>query len=42
MTQLFPRGEVRAVCTMGLSAADVPLGDRRAPWSDLGARTSIW
>jgi NADH dehydrogenase/NADH:ubiquinone oxidoreductase subunit G len=35
MTQLFPRGDVRAVCTMGLNAADIPLGIGARPWRDL-------
>jgi predicted molibdopterin-dependent oxidoreductase YjgC len=35
MTQLFPRGDVRAVCTMGLNAADIPLGIGTRPWRDL-------
>ncbi len=35
MTQLFPRGDVRAVCTMGLDAADIPLGIGTRPWRDL-------
>ena len=35
MAQLFPRGDVRAVCTMGLNAADIPLGIGARPWRDL-------
>jgi predicted molibdopterin-dependent oxidoreductase YjgC len=35
MTQLFPRGDVRAVCTMGLNAADIPLGIGSRAWRDL-------
>ena len=35
MAQLFPRGDVRAVCTMGLNAADIPLSIGARPWSDL-------
>jgi predicted molibdopterin-dependent oxidoreductase YjgC len=35
MMQLFPRGDVRAVCTMGLNAADIPLGIGSRPWRDL-------
>jgi NADH-quinone oxidoreductase subunit G len=35
MAQVFPRGDVRAVCTMGLNAADIPLGIGARPWRDL-------
>ncbi len=35
MAQLFPRSDVRAVCTMGLNAADIPLGIGARPWGDL-------
>jgi len=35
MAQIFPRGDVRAVCTMGLNAADIPLGIGARPWRDL-------
>ncbi len=35
MTSLFPRGVVRAVCTMGLNAGDIPPGIGRRPWADL-------
>jgi formate dehydrogenase major subunit/NADH-quinone oxidoreductase subunit G len=35
MAQLFPRGDLRTVCTMGLNAADVPLAIGARPWHDL-------
>jgi predicted molibdopterin-dependent oxidoreductase YjgC len=35
MAQLFPRGDLRVVCTMGLNAADIPLGVGGRPWADL-------
>jgi NADH dehydrogenase/NADH:ubiquinone oxidoreductase subunit G len=35
MAQLFPRGAVRAVCTLGLNAGDLPLGLGARPWQDL-------
>ncbi|HEY6001189.1 MAG TPA: 2Fe-2S iron-sulfur cluster-binding protein, partial [bacterium] len=35
MNQIFPRGVVRAVCTMGLNAADIPVGIGGRPWKDL-------
>lgn len=35
MAQLCPRGDVRAVCTMGLNAADIPLAIGARPWRDL-------
>jgi hypothetical protein len=37
MNQLFPRGVVRAVCTMGLNAGDIPPGVGGRPWKDLEA-----
>jgi len=36
MAQLFPRGTVRAVCSVGLNASDLPLGVGGRPWDDLG------
>lgn len=35
MAQLFPRGDLRAVCTMGLNAADIPVAIGSRPWRDL-------
>jgi formate dehydrogenase major subunit/NADH-quinone oxidoreductase subunit G len=35
MNQIFPRGVVRAVCTMGLNAGDIPPGVGGRPWKDL-------
>jgi NADH dehydrogenase/NADH:ubiquinone oxidoreductase subunit G len=35
MAGIFPRGDLRAVCTMGLNAADIPLAIGARPWADL-------
>jgi formate dehydrogenase major subunit/NADH-quinone oxidoreductase subunit G len=35
MAQLFPRGVLHAVCTLGLNAGDIPAGVGTRPWADL-------
>jgi NADH dehydrogenase/NADH:ubiquinone oxidoreductase subunit G len=41
MSELFPRGVLRAVCTMGLNAADLPIGIGQRPWGDLAGADLI-